>query len=307
MAPISEQTTNESKSQLETAAPGAGSFENCPVEVIETIARFLDDEAIFAFRSTCRYVAKYTHSYFAQRYMHTIPTDFFTESLERLRQISMDPDFASSTKTLVVKPTDVNQPAVFPREEVIVSLRRQPRLLPCEQDILGEGFRWDHLENGFLDLDQQAVGTWCEMLIHFANMRSFCMSPDSSTSIHSSCGVPGELTTCDALVIILHYISKHNINVVSLDLSLSNFYPPIPLHQRCWEDRSYSDEIAEAKQARCLNLLPDASTGYTWPSHHSNRSLSAQDQCPVQTRPLYSAACFPPRRTSRRLLCVGTI
>ncbi|KAJ0421516.1 hypothetical protein BJY00DRAFT_312121 [Aspergillus carlsbadensis] len=228
MPSLKRQVEYYLKAHLGLLRPSAGSFEKLPVELVELIATFLDDDALFTFRTTCRYIARCTHFYFVRTHLAVLCTDLSTRSFNRLENLAADPDMVRHVETLVVKQQKQISTWTKPSERPKKRTRwRGPRI--------GNGLVWKRLESGLLDLDQEAVLAWHRMLRRLVKCRAFRVSTGVFRSTGEEPGykpvrTPGNgLSGSEALAIILQLIptcaTTTTGNGISLSLWLVDFDP----------------------------------------------------------------------------------
>ncbi|CEN61713.1 hypothetical protein ASPCAL08363 [Aspergillus calidoustus] len=134
MSLVRGDTVDYAKTQYITLTPSSESFAQLPLELVEAIALLLDMATLCALRATCRFLARYTHYYFVNNYLHTASIDFSKAALDRVRRLARHPESAAMITTLVVKPVDRK----------------------CERSGFGAGIDWKRRQDGAIDLTQDA-------------------------------------------------------------------------------------------------------------------------------------------------------
>ncbi|KAL3494521.1 hypothetical protein BJX62DRAFT_234122 [Aspergillus germanicus] len=142
MSLVRGDTAVSAKTQYERFTPSSESFDKLPLELMEIIILLIDMSTLCALRTTCRFLARCTHYYFVDKYIHTASIDFSKAALDRVKRLARRPESASMLTTLVVKPADRK----------------------FDSSGFGAGIDWKSLKDGALDMSQSAVREWVDAL-----------------------------------------------------------------------------------------------------------------------------------------------
>lgn len=107
---------------------------NLPPELVQAITTFLETPEFCSLRLTCRKTYASTRGYFARSYLHTVRTNLSLTALQRLQDLSQNPDLAPLVQKLVVKGR------------------------PEDDDFFGHGIVWERQHpSGYLSIPQKGI------------------------------------------------------------------------------------------------------------------------------------------------------
>lgn len=169
---------------------------NLPPELVHAITTFLETPEFCSLRLTCRKIYASTRGYFVRSYLHTVRTNLSLTALQRLQDLSQNPDLAPLVQKLVVKGR------------------------PEDDDFFGQGIVWERQHpSGHLSIPQKGIQQWQDVLRRLVHCRSFQLYRNESYEIDNTGGL---LTAGDALTLILGIIIEIQIPVVAFSVDFQH-------------------------------------------------------------------------------------